>query len=77
MAGDTDRNIAQGGPDGGYGWVIALCGMAFTALQTSYFAVYGAVFIELVEYYDTSKSVIAWIGAVQQGMFGISGELHL
>ena len=61
-------------PDGGYGWVVALCGMAFTALQTSHFSVFGAVYIELVEYFDSDKATISWIGAVQQCMFGISGE---
>jgi hypothetical protein len=62
------------GPDGGYGWVVAFCGMALTALQISYFSVYGAVYVELVQYFDSDKATMAWIGGIQQCMFGVSGE---
>ncbi|ELU03901.1 hypothetical protein CAPTEDRAFT_228659 [Capitella teleta] len=70
-----EHKAVHSAPDGGYGWVVALCGMAFTALQTSYFSVYGAVYIELVDYYSSDKATISWIGAIQQCMFGVSESL--
>ena len=63
--------------DRGYAWVVAVCGTFLMALQASFFSVYGVIFIELVEYYGTTKSVVSWIGAIQQLVFGLSGKIEL
>ena len=60
--------------DGGYGWVVALSGMLLMVIVSSFFSVFGVVYMEMVEYYNTDKVVIAWVGATLQFVFGVAGR---
>ena len=64
-------------PDGGYGWVICILTMFLGMLQSSTFALYGVIFLDLVEYFQVNKADVTWVGAITMLASGVGGKFEL
>ena len=64
-----------GPPDGGWGWVVCLasffCNFTVDGIAYSF----GILLVPLVEYFDSSRSTISWVGSLLCGIYMASGPI--
>ncbi|XP_067668388.1 monocarboxylate transporter 13-like [Haliotis asinina] len=65
----------RGPPDGGWGWVCVVGRLycQFCVLGTA--TAFGIIYVELIDYFHTSREVTAWIGSLAVGLIFLTGPL--
>ena len=60
--------------DHGYAWLTMICCMLMFILESSAYIVFGLVYLHMVEYYNTSKTVMSLVGGLQVMVYGLTGN---
>ena len=63
-------------PDGGYGWVIALCGFFYMFLLDGFMYSTGIFFNEFLLFFEADKAYASMAGAILHATHLIVGELR-
>jgi hypothetical protein len=71
VAKDVDLVVA---PDGGWGWVVMIASFFSNLIVDGVCYTFGIFFTELVDYFGSTKSETALVGALVPGMYLIVGE---
>ena len=62
-------------PNGGWGWVVVLASFTLQALTIGITYTFGIMYVELLEYFQASRSATAWIGSIQPCLLYFTGNL--
>ena len=67
-------NFDPHAPDGGWGWVVCFGSFMLQALTIGITYTFGIIFVELLEYFDTTEAEASWIGSIQPCLLYFTGE---
>lgn len=56
-------------PDGGYGWVIVFASFMTNVIVDGVCFSVGIFMIEFLEYFESNKATMSWVGSVLNGMY--------
>ena len=62
-------------PDGGWGWVICFASFACNFILDGIAYSFGILLIPLMEYFQSNRSSVAWVGSLLAGVYMTSGPL--
>ena len=56
-------------PDGGWGWLVTFSAFSIAIIVDGISFTFGILFIELLDYYEESKSLTSWVISVMNGTY--------
>ena len=62
------RSTVTKAPDGGWGWMVVMASFFLQALSVGNTYSFGVIYVELLDYYNETESVTAWIGSLQAAL---------
>ncbi|XP_046557852.1 monocarboxylate transporter 12-B-like [Haliotis rubra] len=75
-AGDEREAMAmepRKAPDGGHGWVCVAGRFFIVALSAGFTSGFGILYVEIIDYFDTSRAETAWMSSLFGGMNCVGG----
>lgn len=77
MANISSTNIQQKikPPDGGWGWIVVAASFMCNFIDFGIASSFGVLLEQLVEYFDSDRSTVSWIGSLMIGMRCLSGPI--
>ena len=70
----TSTVIKYHAPDGGWGWVVVLSSFVLQGLTSGSTYTFGIMYVELLAYFQASRSATAWIGSIQPCLLYMTGN---
>ena len=61
-------------PDKGYSWLVLIACFFINVFVAGGFGTFGVFMVEFTEYFDCSKTKVAWLGSAQIATSGFSGK---
>ena len=61
-------------PDGGWGWLVTFSAFSIAIIVDGISFTFGILFIELLDYYEESKSLTSWVISVMKGTYLSTGK---
>lgn len=65
----------QRAPDGGWGWAVVLASFIISFIADGVSLSFGVIYVELIEYFNESKSKTAWVGSLFFAIPLLSGPI--